>query len=143
MTSGSGLGLKLKAHGFFVTPEETQPPPELQGLEGEGDESPSPLWVQALLSPYVQAVHLSMVRHSPSNDEPVQSLLNLRERLIREGPLVINGKEKLRLLWDGGTVFWLHEQLWSRPLAQLHPSWTKLQAECGKSRLLTRYLTTK
>jgi membrane glycosyltransferase len=143
ITSGSGLGLKLKALGFFVTPEETNPPEELQGLDGDEEESPSPLWVQALLSPYVQAVHLSMVRHSPADDEPVQSMKNLRERLIREGPQVISAKDKLRLLWDGHTVFWLHEQLWSRPNAELHASWIKLQSDCAKSRLLSRYLTAK
>ena len=145
VTSGSGLGLAFRKRGLFVTPEETNPPPELLGLDGGEEESTtaSPLWVQALLSPYVQAVHLSMVRQGASNDKPVPSLTNLRERLIREGPGAVNGKEKLRLLWDGGTVFWLHQELWSRPGAQLHASWSKLQAECGKSRLLTRYLTAK
>jgi membrane glycosyltransferase len=145
VTSGSGLGLKLKAHGFFITPEETHTPPELQGLDGQEDESSasSPLWVQAVLSPYVQAVHLSMVRQGSSDGDPAQSLLNLRERLIREGPYVLSSEEKSRLLWDGQSVFWLHQELWSRPDAQLHPSWIRLQANCGKNLLLTRYLTAR
>jgi len=145
LTSGSGLGLAFRRRGLFVTPEETNPPPELQGLDGGEAESEeaSPLWVQALLSPYVQAVHLSMVRQGSSNGGPVPSLMTLRERLIREGPTALNGKEKLRLLWDGETVFWLHQQLWSRPGAQLHTSWIQLQAECSRSRLLTRYLSAK
>jgi membrane glycosyltransferase len=145
VTSGSRLGMACKSSGLFVTPEETTPPPELQGLDG-GDEAgesskSSAQWVQALLSPYVQAVHLSMVRQGNSGGDPVQSLLNLRERLIREGPHAIDSAEKLRLLWDGETVFWLHQELWSRPGAQLHSSWHQLQTDCGTNRLLARYLT--
>jgi membrane glycosyltransferase len=144
VTSGRGLGLKLKSAGLFITPEETNPPPELQGLDDAGGEESgksSPLWVQALLSPYVQAVHLSMVRQgSHGSGEPSSSLAALRERLIKEGPHGLTAKEKQRLLWDGETVFWLHQQLWSRPAAQIAPGWAHLQAECGNSRLLRDYL---
>jgi membrane glycosyltransferase len=142
MTSGRRMGMFYKSCGLFMTPEEINPPPELQGLDDgeEEDEIPSPLWVQAFLSPYVQAVHLSMVRQGPSGGEPVQSMVTLRERLIREGPQSINAKEKLRLLWDGETVFWLHQELWSRPSMELHASWIQLQAECGANRLLSDYL---
>jgi len=143
VTSGRRLGRIFKSCGLFVTPEEAQPPPELQGLGDDGAElPPSPLWVQALLSPYVQAVHLSLVRQGPSGDggAPTQSLAELRERLIRDGPQALDAKEKLRLLWDGETVFWLHQELWARPGTQLHPSWIHLQTECGNNRLLSDYL---
>jgi membrane glycosyltransferase len=143
VTSGSRLGRIFRRLGLFVTPEESQPPVELQNLDGTGDEETpgSPLWVQALLSPYVQAVHLSMVRQGPQNGEaPTATLSTLRERLISEGPHALDAKEKLRLLWDGESVFWLHQELWARPEAKLHPSWLKLQAECGSSRLLSNYL---
>ena len=55
ITSGPGLGRLLRKCGLFVTPEEINPPPELQGLndpEPAAEETkgkPSPLWVQALL----------------------------------------------------------------------------------------------
>ncbi len=143
VTSGRRLGRIFKSCGLFVTPEEAQPPPELQGLDHESSEEfpPSPLWVQALLNPYVQGVHLSLVRQGSSGGgDPVESLAALRECLIREGPQGLHPKEKLRLLWDGETVFWLHRELWSRPGTQLHPSWMKLQADCGGSRLLSEYL---
>jgi membrane glycosyltransferase len=148
ITSGRRLGMALKSWGLFITPEEVNPPPELQGLDGEEDETTatSLLWVQALLIPYVQAVHLSLVRQGSSNNsEPAaQSPASaLGERIMRDGPQSLNSQEKLRLLWDGETVFWLHQELWSRPGAQLHPSWSKLQADCGNSRLLSNYLTAK
>jgi membrane glycosyltransferase len=148
-TSNSRLGKFFQKCGFFVTPEEFETSPELQGLEedeGNEEHTSSPLWVQALLSPYVQAVHLSLVRQgtSSTSDAPVQSsLATLGERLIREGPQALNAKEKLRLLWDGETVFWLHQELWARPKSQRHSSWTKLQSESSTTPLLSNYLMTK
>jgi membrane glycosyltransferase len=142
-TGGRRLGIIFKSRGLFVTPEEIDPPPELQGLDVDTDESsPSPLWVQALLSPYVQAVHLSLVRQGSGGtpEKPSQSFVNLRERLIREGPQALNARETSHLLWDGETVFWLHQELWSRPASQLHPNWIKFQAACSDNRLLTDYL---
>ena len=137
--------------GLFVTPEEVDTPVELRGLNAAqaaddaaaGDSSPA--WVQALLSPYVQAVHLSLVRQGAHarDDTPAQSLVNLRERLIREGPRAVSARDALRLLWNGDTVSWLHQELWARPNAQLHPSWLNLQAECKDNRLLSAYLVAK
>lgn len=148
LTSNKGLGKFLVKCGLFVTPEEVHTPPELQGLNGDpapdGEKSgkPSPLWVQALLSPYVQAVHLALVRQgSTGKDEtPARSLADLRERLIREGPQAIHAQDVARLLWHGETVFWLHQELWARPKDQLHPSWADLQSEAERSRLLSEYL---
>ena len=82
-----------------------------------------------------------MVRQGSPGGEPVQSLINLRERLIREGPQSVNAKEKLRLLWDGETVFWLHQELWSRPGSQMHPNRIQMQSDCAQNRLLSDYLT--
>ena len=147
VTSGRRLGLLFRSAGLFVTPEETDPPPELLGLDDGDEESqtgtaaPSPLWVQALLNPYVKAVHLSMVRQGSHNSvTPSRSLTALRERLIKEGPRGLTPKEKQRLLWDGDSVFWLHQQLWSRPAAQMHPGWIQLQTESSTSRLMRDYL---
>jgi len=149
VTSGRRMGMIFKWCGLFVTPEEVETPPELQGLGDAGETregaAASPLWVQALLSPYVQAVHLSLVRQGPSGsgEAAAPSHGELRERLLREGPQALDAKEKLRLLWEGETVFWLHQELWARSEAQLHPSWIQLQAECGRSRLLVDYLMAK
>jgi len=98
--------------------------------------------VQALLSPYVQAVHLSLVRQGSSgkDETPARSLADLRERLVREGPQAIPAKDAVRLLWHGETVFWLHQELWTRPKEQLHASWADLQSEAERSRLLKDYL---
>ena len=147
VTSGKGLGKFLRRCGLFVTPEEVVLPPELEGLNdddpgAETGANLAPIWVQALLSPYVQAVHLLLVRQGThgKEDQPARSLVDLRERLIREGPQAVSAKDALRLLWNGDTVFWLHQELWARPKDQLHPKWAELQATCGESTLLTQYL---
>ena len=147
MTSSRRLGEKLRAWGLFVIPEESQPPAELEGLVAQNDaEDALPaalLWPQALLCPYVQAVHLSMVRQRTSSRngaKPASSLANLRERLVQQGAAALQQKEILRLLWDAETVFWLHQELWSRPEAALHSSWKSLQSGSGESDLLRRYL---
>jgi membrane glycosyltransferase len=146
VTSGSSLGKALQARGLFLIPEESQPPPELENLHDGSDEPPqtsAPLWPQALLCPYIHALHLSMVRQrssSNSDEQPAPSLIALRERLVREGPSALEPREKLRLLWDPETVFWLHRKLWSSPEPDLHPSWIRLQSGSGKNPLL-HYLT--
>jgi membrane glycosyltransferase len=148
ISSGPRLGLLSRKLGFFITPEEVTTPVELLGLNEAGAagelaaEDPAPTWVQALLSPYVQAVHLSLVRQGTHNraEAPTQSLVNLRERLIREGPRAVSAKEVLRLLWNSDTVWWLHRELWARPRTQLHPSWLALQTTCKDNRLLGQYL---
>jgi membrane glycosyltransferase len=147
VTSSLSLGRSLRAWGLFVVPEESQPPEELEGLVvNDGEEqaqSAAPLWPQALLSPYVQAVHLSMVRQrssSGSGEKPTPSLANLRERLVQHGPTALEQKEILRLLWDAETVFWLHRELWSRPDTHLHSSWRAFQSNSGKNALLRHYM---
>jgi membrane glycosyltransferase len=140
ITSLSSAG---KAVRLFITPEESETPPELRGLSEEKADAAeeTPLWTHALLCPYVQAVHLSMVRQRSSANEALnQAQRDLRERLLREGPQALGAKDKLHLLWDADTVFWLHQELWSRTEDQLHPSWLKLQAECGHSPLLLNYV---
>ena len=145
MTSSVPLGLFCKKLRLFLTAEEAQPPPELAGL-AEDPGAPAapalPLWTHALLCPYIQAIHLSMVRQRTSGpgDEVTPSENQLRERLLRDGPHSLDPKEKMRLLWDADTVSWLHQEIWSRADADLHPAWLKLQASCAASPLLTDYI---
>jgi membrane glycosyltransferase len=146
ITSSRKVGQWLRSHHFFAIPEEIATPDELQGLEGEDDaedsKEPAPLWPQALLSPYIASLHLAMLRQrtGPRSDEtPSPSMFDLRERLVREGPSILKPKEKLRLLWDAETVFWLHRELWSRPAASLHPDWNSLQTEEETTALLQKY----
>ncbi len=143
ITSLRNVGQRLHSHGLFVIPEETQLPIELRDLAyaGAPDQSSdiTHLWPQALLNPYVLSLHLSMVHQrlaTRKEGQTAQSLINLRERLVHEGPLSLNAKEKMRLLWDADSVFWLYHELWSRSESSLHPDWLEIQVESGKKSLL-------
>jgi membrane glycosyltransferase len=147
VTSWSSLGLSFRARGLLVIPEESHPPAELGGLILEDDQgrgqTGSTLWPQALLSPYVQAVHLSLVRQrfsATGDTPPAASISKLRERLVLQGPGALERKEILRLLWDAETVCWLHRELWSRPDKRLHSSWKSLQSGSGTSAVVRQYL---
>jgi membrane glycosyltransferase len=143
VTSSGNIGQALRRARLFITPEEIQPPPELAGLNEAESAAPTPsgpLWTHALLCPYIQAIHLSMVRQRTSDEATHTHHGKLRERLIEEGPHALAPREKLHLLSDADAVFWLHQELWSRAGDKLHPSWLRLQAECGDSPLVRRYI---
>jgi membrane glycosyltransferase len=145
ITSSSSAGLALRRARLFLTPEEIKPPPELAGLVEAEENAPEesaagPLWTHALLCPYVQAIHLSMVRQRSAHDDPSHPQRSLREKLLKDGPDALAPRERLRLLGNAEAVFWLHQELWSRPEPQLHPAWRRLHAECAHSPLLRRYI---
>jgi membrane glycosyltransferase len=145
ITSSSAVGVALRRAKLFLIPEEIKPPPELAGLVEAEESAPEepiagPLWTHALLCPYVQAIHLSMVRQRSSPDDPSHPQRSLREKLLKDGPDALAPREKLRLLDNAEAVFWLHQELWSRPEPQLHPTWRRLHAECAHSPLLRRYI---
>jgi membrane glycosyltransferase len=142
ISSWRSLGLLCKSFGLFIIPEESAVPAELKGLDEASEpaktSSSIPLWPQALLSPYIMALHLSMVRQrlKPRREEsPTPWLIRMRERLVKEGPSFLSAKEKMRLLWDSETVFWLYRELWSRPEPELHSSWRGFQNESSRDNL--------
>jgi membrane glycosyltransferase len=143
-TSSPRVGLALRRAGLFLTPEEIETPAELEGLDAQDADvaAQSPAWTQALVCPYVQAVHLSLVRQreSDGDDEPDPAQMQRREQLLREGPQALGARERLRLLWDAEAVYWLHEELWARPDHELHASWLAAQREAASNPLLQNYL---
>ncbi|MDF9826079.1 membrane glycosyltransferase [Ereboglobus sp. PH5-10] len=121
--------------GLFLTPEETRPPYELRRLRLNLEEcykQMRPLDVlradhgllQAVLDPYVNAVHVSMLRQKEtSSEEAREYFARLRERLLFEGPGGLAQKEKVGLLYDAESMIWLHRELWRRPARDLAEWW--------------------
>ncbi len=131
--AGGNFVRRLK---FFLTPEETSPPPELtrlaRNLEACRRHAP-PLpelaadygLMQAVLDPYVNAVHLALLRerdHSPAQASE-ERFAPLRERLLREGPSSLGSRDKLALLLDADSMAALHRDLWSLPAERLSAWW--------------------
>ena len=143
VTSSPMVGAACRRAGLFLTTDEVAPAPELAGLDAVETESKqvAPVWTQALVCPYVQAVHLSLVRLRESDDEePDPAEVKRNDQLLRDGPDVLKPRERVRLLWDAEAVYDLHQELWTRPERDLHPIWQAAQREAARGSLMKDYL---
>ena len=132
--SKASLGRQAARVRLFLTPEETQPPYELRRLRqnlAECYKHMRPIEVlrddygmlQAVLDPYVNAVHVSLLRQRRPSEESRDYFAQLRTRLLREGPAGFTTKEKMALLLDAESMIWLHRELWRSPAHALAEWW--------------------
>ncbi len=132
--SKTSVGVRAKELGLFLTPEETQPCYELRRLRQNLAECYRHLrpfeplrsdygLLQAVLDPYVNAMHVALLRQRRATDEAREWFSALREKLLREGPGSLNSKEKMALLLDAESMIWLHRELWSCPADTLAEWW--------------------
>jgi membrane glycosyltransferase len=142
-TSRRSLGARARSLGLFLTPEETKPPVELVSLRAQmkiheltGDNSPRRPHAglaEAILDPYVNAIHVSLLREKQLNPvyaeqfsqlgvggEPVQAL---GEKLLAEGPDKLSARERMLVMADQRVMVWLHQQTWQRPGESLASWW--------------------
>ena len=134
-TGSLAVGLELQREGLFKTPEESRPLPELvelaAGLAAQ-HRGPQPLpelaenygLLQAVLDPYVNAVHVSLLRAKdelpPASEE---RFVGLRKTLLREGPSALQPRDRMALLMDVDSMNALHNELWSSPKSGLAGWW--------------------
>jgi membrane glycosyltransferase len=129
-----GWGEGTQRAGIFLTPEESHPVYELrrlrQNLAGcyQHLRPIEPLrddygLLQAVLDPYVNAVHVSLLRQRRPSEESREYFMHLRQRLLREGPTGLTTKEKMALLLDADSLIWLHRELWRLPAGSLAGWW--------------------
>ncbi|MFT3781639.1 MAG: glucans biosynthesis glucosyltransferase MdoH [Nibricoccus sp.] len=132
--SKPSFGRQLLRLGLFVTPEESDPPYELKRLRTNLEECYKHMQpiealradyglLQAVLDPYVNAVHVSLLRQRRPSEESRDYFLQLRVRLLREGPGEFTTKEKMALLLDAESMIWLHRELWRVPAQSLAEWW--------------------
>ncbi len=130
----AGFGRRARERGLFLTPDETEPPPELSRLERNLEEcyrhmQPIPQLrddyglLQAVLDPYVNAVHVSLLRQRGGSHAMRSYFGGLRKKLLAEGPGNLTHREKMALLLDAESMIWLHEALWKQPAEQLSAWW--------------------
>ena len=132
--SKTSLGKTARQHGFFLTPEETAPPPELRQLLENllacyrrfppfEPLRPDYGMMQAVLDPYINAMHVSLLRQRRPSEEARERFGQIRQRVLRDGPAGITSKEKMALLLDSESMIWLHRELWSCPVGTLADWW--------------------
>jgi membrane glycosyltransferase len=143
LTSRASLGERARRLGLFLTPEETGPPPELAGLRARmaalavdgqtARRAPDSGVADVVLDPYVNAIHVSLLREKRQNPAFARALADfgagkpevrtLCERLLAEGPARLRPEEKLLIMSDAEQLPWLHRQAWLRPSATLARWW--------------------
>jgi membrane glycosyltransferase len=120
--------------GIFLTPEETHPPEELRQLSQNLEECYRHLppfeplradygLMQAVLDPYINAMHVSLLRQRRTSAVAREWFAKLQLRLLREGPGKFTTKEKMALLLDPQSMINLHRELWSLPSESLAEWW--------------------
>ncbi len=148
-TSRRSLGARVRKMDLFLTPEETAPPPELVALRArmkvhELTEDPTPPHphaglTEAVLDPYVNAIHVSLLREKQLNPVYAEQLARLgvgsgevralAEKLLARGPDKLTVAERLLIMADAHALVWLHQQAWLRPDESLAPWWKAMIRE--------------
>jgi membrane glycosyltransferase len=153
MTNRSDFGREAGDLGLFITPEETHPPDEIDflrermwKLQAEGareQRPPNSGLTDAVLDPYINAIHVSFLREKKLNPVHAGAMDNiaaqhgeaqpLAEKLLTQGPAALKASEKLRLLSDPAAMSWLHRQVWLRPSPTLALWWQKAIRRCARA----------
>jgi membrane glycosyltransferase len=132
--SKASFGRRAREVGIFLTPEETNPPEELRLLEHNLAECYRHLppfeplradygLMQAVLDPYINAMHVALLRQRRPSAGAREWFAKLQLRLLREGPDRFTAKEKMALLLDPQSMIRLHRELWSLPSESLAEWW--------------------
>ncbi|MFZ4763781.1 MAG: glucans biosynthesis glucosyltransferase MdoH [Roseimicrobium sp.] len=131
MTSSSKT---LHRFGLFLTPEELHPPPVLQSLNEHLEEvNTRPALqpeleqrfglVQVCLDPYVNGLHVSLLRRRKKLEHSREYFRFLAHKLITLGPASLTKRELVAVLYDPDIVTHLHYEIWSSAEETLAPFW--------------------
>jgi membrane glycosyltransferase len=143
LTSRRNLGVRARKVGIFLTPEEIAPPPELVSLRSQlkiHDLTQDPPLHQthgglaeAVLDPYVNAIHVSLLREKQLNPVYAEQFSKLgvgsertqvlAEKLLFGGPNQLASAERMAVMADARIMVWLHQQVWLRAGNGLAPWW--------------------
>ena len=125
-----------KRLGLFLSPEEMEPPTVLGQLEknlAEVKERPqlSPDieknygLMQVCLDPYVNGLHVSLLRRRKNSQDSREYLNEIIERFIRQGPQSLKKSEINAIMNDTDSIAGLHYRLWSAAENELAPFWSQ------------------
>ena len=154
LTSRDSLGVQARKLGWFLTPEEIRPAWELVTLRGRLQihrlttppdpeaHRPHAGLAQAVLDPYVNAIHVSLLSEKQLNPVYAEQLTRLGagreevralgEKLLAAGPDKLTAAERSLILVDAHTLVWLHQQAWLRPDERLAPWWKAMIREFSR-----------
>ena len=122
LTGKTSLGDMVGRIGLFLTPVETNTPPELTRFE-EGLKRPEPYcpfpqlhgqgFLRAVIIPRVFSLHMTLVSHSRRNSpEKTTRLASLAEKALAGSPHLLSLKDKTAILSDPACLRTLHRAVW-------------------------------
>ena len=137
-TSSLKWGRRTRAAGFFVTPEETEEPRILLDLAEEVSR-PSPFefifakethsgLTTAIVDPYVNAVHVSLLKPLAEGEAAPAPVQARAERLLVAGPEKLTPAQALEILSDPDLMLHLHQSVWTN-LATATTDWWRIHVE--------------
>jgi membrane glycosyltransferase len=153
LTSRRTLGANARSLGLFLTPEETNPPLELVTLRSRMKiheltahdsvlDRPHSGLSRAVLDPYVNAIHVSLLREKQLNPVYAEHFIRLGagtdavrelgEKLLSGGPEKLKPAERITVMADQRVMVWLHQQAWLRPEEKLAPWWKAMIREFSR-----------
>jgi len=120
--------------GLFMSPEEDEPPTVLNTLEQnlaivndriqlQPEQEKYFGLLQVCLDPYVNGLHVSLLRKRKNIKVSRDYLDSLADRLVREGPQALKAHEIKAMIYDTDTMTHLHYRLWSAADKDLDPFW--------------------
>ena len=127
-TSRTKLGAALLRGKVLLTPDETSPPEILLLAESAEDTGHSALnadspqrrgFVAAVVDPYVNGIHLSLLEHSEMNS--VEEALV--RRCLEEGPNSLTQEETGNMLYLFPAMLMAHRRVWLGNEEEIHPVW--------------------
>lgn len=139
LTGTLELGNWTRRKGLFLTPLETAPAQEIATpAEPSSEQATSALilppefssdagLIRAIVDPYVNAVHLGLLRAKEELPWETEARLELlRSKLLKNGPAALSDRDKLSLLSDVESMIVLHEQVWLRSPEKLADTWKRV-----------------
>jgi len=141
--SKNSWGAALARFKLLRSPAEQAPPPILQHLKrnlSALEKLPrlpdhpveDGVLMQAVLDPYLNAVHVSLYARKTSEAAARREyLLPLEDRFLREGPSRLTLKEKRVLLLNPDSMARLHARVWREPDAALAACWNFALKQCN------------
>lgn len=112
--SRASLGRQLRAAGFFVVPEELEPPPELRCVRRELARPAAPGgFATAVVAPLANAVACAAACVRERLGAAARAAQQARLALALEGPGALNPRQKLELLDDAAALAALHARVWA------------------------------
>jgi membrane glycosyltransferase len=128
-TSRSRYGNALLRKRILVTPEELHPSAVMlladsahaaEDLALTAKAAQRSGVIAAIVDPYVNGVHVSLLEPSLENTESP-----LVERWLTSGPAELTKAEMTEVMYNSQSMLMMHRGVWSRPFEQLHPVWSR------------------